>query len=114
MPSEIQGLVQHLVPKLAPATIGVVHGRVVFVFKDAVRDRVISSTPCVDIQLPMTKPSNTLEVLSTSDVLSLADAVASRYKALIVTAAGTGLWPGEVFGLCVNRVDFLRMTIRID
>ncbi len=112
--SEIQSLVQHLVPVLGPGTVGVVYGRVVSVFRDAVRDRMIPTSPCIDVQLPMKKPSSILDVLSTEEVMALAGAISPRYKALIIAAAGTGLRPGEVFGLCVNRVDFLRRTLRVD
>jgi integrase len=32
----------------------------------------------------------------------------------VLVGAGTGLRPGELFGLSVNRIDFLRRTIRVD
>ena len=40
--------------------------------------------------------------------------VPERYRALVVAAAGTGLRPGELFGLDVAHVDFLRRTVRVD
>jgi hypothetical protein len=89
--SEIQGLVQHLVPVLGPGTVGVVYGRVVSVFKDAVRDRIIAASPCIDVQLPMKKPTAILDVLSTEEVMALAAAISPRYRALILTAADSDL-----------------------
>jgi integrase len=112
--SEVQGLVRRLGEKLAPSTVEVVYGRVVAVFRAAVRDRVITSSPCFDIRLPAKKPGSTLEVLSTDEVLAVADAVPARYGALVIAGAGTGLRPGELFGLSVDRVDFLRKVIRVD
>jgi integrase len=56
-------------------------------------------------------PCAKLEVLTTEQVLGLADAVPPRYSALIVSGAGLGLRPGELFGLTVDRVDFLRRTV---
>jgi integrase len=44
-------------------------------------------------------------------VPSLADEVPARYRALILAGAGLGLRPGELFGLAVDRVDFLRHTV---
>lgn len=113
-PSEVQGLVQHLGTQLAPSTVEVIYGRVVAVFRAAVRDRVVTSSPCVDIRKPAKPPASMLEVLSRDQVLALAAAMPARYGALVLTAAGTGLRPGEVFGLTVDRLDFLRRSLRVD
>ena len=51
-PTEVQGLVRQLYNKPASSTVGVVYGRVVAVFRAAVRDRVVASSPCIDIRLP--------------------------------------------------------------
>jgi integrase len=32
----------------------------------------------------------------------------------VLVGAGTGLRPGELFGLALDRVDFLRRTLRVD
>ena len=37
-----------------------------------------------------------------------------RYRALTILAAGTGLRQGEVFGLTVPHVDFLRRHLRVE
>lgn len=55
-----------------------------------------------------------LEVLSAEQVHALADVVPPRYRNLVLTGAGTGLRPGELFGLTHDRVDFLRRTLRVD
>ena len=48
-------------------------------------------------------------------VATLIEAIPDRYHALLVVlAAGTGLRQGECFGLTVDRVDFLRRTVRVD
>ena len=83
-------------------------------FKSALRDRIVTTSPCVDIRLPTKKPASLLQVLSTEQVLLMADTIADRYRAVILTAAGTGLRPGELFGLRASQVDFLRRTIRVD
>ncbi len=38
----------------------------------------------------------------------------ARYRALVVFAAGTGLRQGEVFGLEVRHVDFLRRLLTVE
>jgi integrase len=113
-PSDIQALVRGLGEVLAPGTVEAVYGRVAAVFNAAVRDRLIASSPCVEVKRPRPAPASTLEVLTTEQVLTLADAVPDRYHALIITAAGIGLRPGELFGLTVDRVDFLRKHVRVD
>ena len=95
-------------------TVEVVYGRVKAVFSAAVRDRLIAATPCVDVKRPGVAPASTLEVLTTEQVLAIAAAVPERYRALVVTGAGTGLRPGELFGLTLDRVDFLRRAVKVD
>jgi integrase len=52
--------------------------------------------------------------LTSEQVLALAGTVPERYRALVIAGAGTGLRPGELFGLELDCVDFLRRTIRVD
>jgi integrase len=79
----------------------------------AVHDRVIAHSPCVKIALP---PVEDAEVAppSADTVAALAEAVPSRYRALVVLLAGSGLRIGEALGLEVSDVDFLRRTVRVE
>jgi integrase len=113
-PSEVQALVQRLATELAPSTVEVIYGRVVAVFRAAVRDRIVTTSPCVDIRKPAKPLASMLEVLSRDHVFALAEAMPERYRALVLAGAGTGLRPGELFGLTVDRVDFLGRSIRVD
>jgi integrase len=112
--SDVQALIRRLSLTLSPGTVQVVYGRIAAVFNAAVRDRLIAATPCVEVKRPRSAPGSTLEVLTTGQIVALADAMPARYGALVITGAGTGLRPGELFGLTVDRVDFLRRTIRVD
>jgi integrase len=47
-------------------------------------------------------------------VEALTEAMPERYRALVTLAAGTGLRQGEVFGLTVDRIDFLRRQLTVD
>jgi integrase len=114
-PSEIQGLVRRAEECLAASTVAVVYGRVVAVFRAAMRDRIVAVSPCVDIRLPPTAATSAVtDVLEPDQVLALADAVSPRYQALIIANAGLALRPGELSGLTVERVDFLRRQVRVD
>lgn len=112
-PSEVQAWVKQLSTRLAPSTVNTLHGIVAGIFKAAVRDRCLPTSPCVGIKLPKKEPSR-VEPLPTEAVHALADAVADRFWALVVLAASTGLRQGEAFGLTVDRVDFLRRTVTVD
>ena len=113
-PSDVQSLLQRLSATLSPSTTEVVYGRVVAVFRAAVRDRLIAQSPCTDVRLPRKQNGSMLEVLSTDQVHALATAMPPRYRGLVLAGAGTGLRPGELFGLALDRVDFLRRAVRVD
>jgi hypothetical protein len=50
--SDVQRVVTAAAAELAPATVGVVYSYIAGVFKAAVVDRVIASSPCVEVTLP--------------------------------------------------------------
>ena len=111
-PSEVQAWVRGLEQHLAPSTIEVVYSFVAGVFRAAVRDRLIVTTPCVDVRLPKLQPKR-VEPLVTERVEGLIAAMPERYRALVVLAAGTGLRQGEAFGVEVESVDWLRRTLDV-
>ncbi len=51
--------------------------------------------------------------LETEQVHALVDALPERYRALVITAAGTGLRQGELFGLTLEHVDFLARRLDV-
>jgi integrase len=111
--SEIQGWVKKESNSLAPGSVELVYRWVSTIFKAAVGDRIIASSPCARIALPK-RHGGEVVPLSVSEVEALASAVPDRYRALIIFAAGMGLRQGECFGLTVDRVDFLRHQVRVD
>jgi integrase len=100
--------------RLAPSTTRRIYNRASLIFAAAVRDRVMATSPCVDINLPRTRPTAIDEVLTTAQVLKLAEAVPERYRGLIITGAGTGLRPAELFGMVIDRVELLRRALKVD
>jgi len=98
---------------LGPGTVRVIYSYVAAIMRAAVDDRVIPSTPCSRITLVKTQPKR-IEPMSTETVTSLAKTVPTRYSALIVLAAGTGMRQGECWGLTVDRINFLGRTLTVD
>lgn len=112
-PGDVQALVKTMSKKLAPGTVAMVYRYVASIFRAAVRDRVVSMSPCVDIRLPK-QERRQIEPLATEQVRGLVEGMPERWRALVVVGAGTGLRQGEAFGLTVDRVDFLRRRLTVD
>jgi integrase len=115
-PSEVQALITKRSAQLASSTLERVKGRATAVFRSAVRDRLIALDPSVEVRLPRgrTRSNAVKDVLTGEQVFALADAMPARYRAAVLTDAGTGLRPAELFGLALDRIDFLRRTVRVD
>lgn len=110
-PSEIQAWVKG--SPLAPTTVHVLHGIVGAVFRAAIRDRLIPSSPCEQTKLPR-KVKARVVPLRVEAVATLANAAPARYRALVVLCAGTGLRQGEAFGLTQDRANFLKRCLTVD
>lgn len=112
-PSEVQAWVKERSGHLAPATLEVAYRYLVSVMRAAVDDRVITRNPCVRIKLPkVEKP--VVVPMELAEVERIRDAMPDRYRAVVTLAAGTGLRVSECLGLTVDRVDFLRRSLRVD
>jgi len=117
--SDLQSLVKVLATPdekgkcLAPTTIEVIYNWVAAIFKAAVADRVIHSSPCIKIRLPEVhrKP---VKPLSIEMVERIVEAVPDHYKALVLLGAGTGVRISEALGITLDRVDFLHREVTID
>jgi integrase len=96
---------------LSPSTVRMVYKTVVVaLFNAAVRDQLIATSPCRNINLPEAARSE-VAALTVEQVLALAEALEKQSPWCAVLAelgAGSGLRPGEMLGLEVDAVDFLR------
>jgi integrase len=113
--SELQAFVTGL--ELAPGSVRPVWGTLRAILRAAVVDRAIGRDPCVGVKLPE-MPVERVVPLTVAQVDALVDGVPPRYRALLVTTAGTGLRQGEAFGVQLRDdegpvVDFLRKTLRV-
>lgn len=83
------------------------------VFQAAVHDRVITASPCTGVDLPEV-PRRKVVPLSVDQVRALSAAMPEQYRALVILAAGSGLRPGELFGLQVRHVDFFKRQLHVE
>ncbi len=90
-----------------------IHRILAGIVKAAVRDRRIVASPCEGTKLPKVHRQR-VEPMTLEAVQALTEAIPERYRALVTLAAGTGLRQGEVFGLTVDRIDFLRRQLTVD
>jgi integrase len=112
-PSEVQAWVRGRADVVAPSTVEQIYRTLAAVFRAAVADRLVASSPCVGIKLPKRERRRVVP-LETAQVIALADAVADEYRALIVATAGTGLRQGEAFAISTGSVDFLRRALDVE
>lgn len=111
--SEIQGLVGRMARHLKPSSVRPNVSLIRAIFRAAVRDRIISQSPADGLKLPSVHKKKFVP-LTVEQVEALADALPPRYRALVAVGAGLGLRPGELFGLRVRDIDFLRREVRVD
>lgn len=111
--SNIQDLIDSLKGTLEPRTVRLTYTIIATVFRRALNDEIIGRTPCRDIELPAIEEKDVVP-LTVEQVESLASVIDPRFRAMVIAAAGTGLRWSELAGLTVDRVDFLRRTLRVD
>lgn len=112
-PSEIQAWIKGRSEILAPVSLRNTYAIIVTVMRSAVVDGIMRSSPCDGVKLPSRRR---VEVVPPSDaaVLALIDAPTNmRERALVLLAAASGLRQGELFGLEVEHLDFLRREVRV-
>jgi integrase len=112
-PSDVQAWVKGRSDVLAPATVRLVYSYLASVFRSAVRNRDLGTSPCDGIVLPKVEKRR-VEPMAVQSVHEVAAAVPAHYRAAVLLAAGTGMRQGEVFGLTLSHVDFLRRTVRVE
>lgn len=112
MTSDIQAFVSGL--PLAPSTVRNIYAKVSAIFAAAVLDRLIASSPCTRaVKLPRLS-GDEVTPMRAAEVRGIIESTDEQYGALLILMAGTGLRPAEALGLTVDRIDFLRRTIKVD
>ncbi|MFJ8269466.1 tyrosine-type recombinase/integrase [Streptomyces sp. NPDC094154] len=111
-PSEVQAWIKDRAQVLKPSTLRVTFSYLVTIMHTAVRDRTIAVNPCAGVKLPEVRRPEIVP-LHQDAVRALIEAAPPRYRAMILLAAASGLRQGEVFGLEVDCVDFLRREVTV-
>jgi integrase len=110
-PSHIRAWVKDRSRVLAPSTLRVVYAYLAGMFAHAAADRLIGTTPCVNIRLPELDGARVIP--TPVQVHALADALPARYQGIPLLAAACGLRVGEILGLELDSVDFLRHQVHV-
>lgn len=116
-PQHIQEWVADMSRRLAPSSVEAYYRAATTMFYKAVEWDVIAKSPCGKkrITLPTKEREiNDFVVLEPEEVAAIGDAMPDRYRALFWLQATTGMRTSEVVGLTLDRVNFLRRTVRVD
>lgn len=113
-PSAVQGWVKGRQEVCSPRYVGQQLTTLSSILTAAVADQLIPSNPCdAPTVKPPKVPQRRIVPWSPERVDALVAAHPPRYRAIPVVAAGCGLRQGEVFGLRVEDVDFLRRRLLV-
>lgn len=112
--TDVRAWVQSLVAQgLAPRTVAGAYMLLAQIMRAAVDDQVIARTPCRRINLPEVV-DEPLVIPTPAQLEAIARELPAQYRRVVPVVAGTGLRQGEVLGLTVDRVDWLRRTVTVD
>jgi integrase len=112
-PARIQEWVHSLAQQLAVETTRVIYSHVSSIFNEAVRDKLLERSPCMDIKLPKKQAQNKIP-LNYVDVQNIANAVPRNLEALVLVGSQTGLRPGELLGLTRSRINLETRNLIVD
>ena len=95
---------------MAPASVRNLYSYVAAIFNSAVEDRAVAVSPCRSINLPALG-RRLVRPLDVEQVRRVADRVVPNLAGMVWLGAGTGLRPGELKSLTVDRIegDLLRV-----
>jgi integrase len=114
MPRHVQAAVMAWHRELAPATVAVAYAYAAAIFRAAVRERLIATTPCVGINLPAVEDEPVVP-LTVAQVHEIADRMTRRYRGMVWLGAATGMRSGEMRGLTLDRLTLAdQLVVRVD
>jgi integrase len=113
-PSTVQGWVRGRSETCAPRYVRVMLANLSAILGAAVEDGLIASNPCASRSVRSPAVDSQLVIPWTAErVQAVVAAHPIAYRAVPVVGAGAGLRQGEVFGLRVCDVDFLRRRLLV-
>lgn len=111
--SEWRAWLSRLEREYRPWTVYGIHSLFRTIINAAVADKIRADIPFAAIKLKNVK-SDPVVPLTIEEVQRLCAAAPPRYRALLVLGAATGMRGGELLGLDLGSVNFLKRTIRVE
>jgi len=111
-PMDVQAAVDARGRAVSPATLTRDVAALRAVLNAAVDADLIARSPARKVALPRMRPPER-ELLTPDELVRLAGAVPSRYRALVLVGGVLGLRWGEAIALRVCDVDFMRRTVTV-
>lgn len=113
-PSHLQAWMRGLQQTLAPRYVRVIFANLSSIFAAAVDDERIVKNPCRagTVSAPRSDLRK-IEPWTAEQVEAVHAALPDRYRMMATLGAGLGLRQGEIFGLAVRDVDFLRGVVHV-
>ena len=105
--SDLVSFVTDLSATLAPSTVKVVYGITAGILRSAVDDRLILASPCSRVPLPVAH-RDTVRHLTPDQARALLTAARPEHRPVIAVGLGTGMRQGELLGLQVSAISWLR------
>jgi len=113
--SHVEAWVKESSVKLAPSTVRTRFNYVSMALRGAVRDLEIAVNPADGVKLPrQRRAEQAMEIPTVEQVRAALDVAPKEFRALVAVCAFAGLRLGEMAGLRVEDVDFLRRTLRVE
>lgn len=112
--TEVRSWVAERSTVLKPRTVEGVYRLLAQIFLSAIEDRMLVTSPCRKIELPEIEPTVQLVPLTIEQVRAIATAMPGELGDCVWLGVGAGTRVSEMLGVTVDRVDFLRRTLRID
>lgn len=109
-PTEVRAWLVKLALEHEPSYVYALHRRLGQLYTDAIHDGLVSKSPVSRRTAPK-QGGQRAYVATTDQVWALYEAMGERYRPAVLLAAFAGLRLGEVCGLRVSDVDFMRGVI---
>jgi integrase len=109
----VQAWVKRLTKGAAPSSVRQYYSVFTAILNAAVHEGMLAKNPAARVKLPDARKEERV-FLNHGDADTLVAVIPDRYRALVTTALWTGARWGELAGLRVENVNFLRRQIHID
>jgi integrase len=109
-PSLVQAWVSGLL--LAPSSAARTFVTLSTIMRWAVRDKLISASPCIDIKLPKVTRRR-IDPWPPETIAAVRAALSFRYRGLVDAGTGLGMRQSELFAMSVKNTDFLRRVVHV-